>query len=77
MVESPPAPRPRVILSPIPDLVRRVGLQLSSDADAGTYTVAGNVVAIQSNNGSVINGTIKGDTFTVAAGGIAYEFKKQ
>ena len=50
---------------------------LSSDADAGTYTVGGNAVVIRSDNGSVITGTIKGDTFTVAAGGVAYEFKKQ
>ena len=50
---------------------------LSSESDAGTYTVTGNVVVIHSNDGSAINGTIVGDTFSVAAGGIAYWFKKQ
>jgi len=50
---------------------------LSSDSDAGTYSVTGNAVVLHSDNGSVINGTVKGNTFTVASGGIAYEFRKQ
>jgi hypothetical protein len=50
---------------------------LSSESDAGTYTLTGNAVVIHSDNGSTINGTVKGNTFTVASGGIAYEFRKQ
>jgi hypothetical protein len=51
---------------------------VSSASDTGTYTVTGNAVVVHSNNdGSSINGTIKGDTFTIAANGIAFEYRKQ
>jgi hypothetical protein len=50
---------------------------LSSESDAGTYTVTGNAVVIHSDDGSMINGTIVGDTFSVASSGVAYWFKKQ
>ena len=50
---------------------------LSTQSDAGTYTVTGNAVVIRSNDGTSVSGTVKGDTFTVAGNGVAFEFKKQ
>ena len=50
---------------------------VSSHTDTGTYTVTGNAVVVHSNNdGSSINGTIKGNTFTIAANGIAFEYRR-
>lgn len=50
---------------------------LSTQSDAGTYTVTGSAVVIRSNDGTSVSGTVKGDTFTVAGNGVAFEFKKQ
>ena len=51
---------------------------VSSHTDTGTYTVTGSAVVVHSNNdGSSINGTIKGNTFTIAANGIAFEYRRQ
>ena len=50
---------------------------ISTESDAGTYTVTGNAVTIRSSDGTSVSGTVKGNTFTVAGNGVAFEFKKQ
>jgi hypothetical protein len=51
----------------------------STENDSGTYTINGNTVVIRSIDGSSISGTINssGNAFTVAASGIAFEYRKQ
>jgi hypothetical protein len=50
---------------------------LSSESDAGTYTLIGNAVVVRSSDGSTLNGTVKGNTFTLAASGVALEYRRQ
>jgi large exoprotein involved in heme utilization and adhesion len=49
----------------------------SSLSDAGTYTLSGNAVVIRSGDGSTINGTVSANSFTIAAGGVAFEYRRQ
>ena len=50
---------------------------MSSASDTGTYTLTGSAVVVRSGGGSTINGTVKGNTFTIAANGIALEYHRQ
>jgi hypothetical protein len=50
---------------------------LSTESDTGTYTLVGSALTIRSSDGSVINGTLNASSFTIAAGGVAFEYKKQ
>jgi len=50
---------------------------VSTESDGGTYTITGNTVTIRSTDGSTALGTVNGNLFTIAAGGISFEYKKQ
>ena len=50
---------------------------LASGSDAGTYTLVGNALTFRSVDGSTITGTLNNTSFTIAAGGVAFEYKKQ
>jgi len=49
----------------------------SSVSDAGTYTLNGSAVLVRSGDGSTVNGTVTASTFTIAAGGVAFEYRRQ
>jgi len=50
----------------------------ATTTDAGTYTLSGNAVAIQSSSSTtVLAGTVSGNTLTLAQPGLTFVFQKQ
>ena len=49
----------------------------SSQSDSGTYTLTGNAVVVRSGDGSTVNGTVTGNTFTIAANGVVFAYRRQ
>ena len=49
----------------------------SSQSDSGTYTLTGNAVVVRSGDGSTVNGTVTGNTFTIAASGVVFAYRRQ